>query len=150
MARIGWAKPCAPLMDTLTKAERSRIMSLVKAKNTKPEIIVRRIVSAMGLRYRLHSGKLPGRPDLVFSRARRVIFVHGCFWHRHIGCARCRMPKSRRHFWKPKLLRNRLRDEANRKELRKLKWSTQVIWECETDNIPALEKKLARILPTRK
>lgn len=104
-------------MDTLTKAERSRVMGLVKSKNTKPEMIVRRLISSLGHRYRLHDGKLPGRPDFVFPAVRGVVFVHGCFWHRHKGCARCRTPKSRLEFWKTKLRANRSRDIKNEREL---------------------------------
>ncbi|MBK8423015.1 MAG: DNA mismatch endonuclease Vsr [Elusimicrobia bacterium] len=132
-------------MDTLTKAERSRVMGLVKSKNTKPERIVRRIVRSLGLRHRSHDRRLPGKPDLVFPETRRVIFVHGCFWHKHKGCAGNRVPKSRVAFWKNKLNSNRSRDRLNLRELKKLKWRAHVIWECETGNPSALKRRLARI-----
>ena len=132
-------------MDTVTKVERSRIMGLVKSKNTKPELIVRRMARRMGLRFRLHDPNLPGKPDLVFPEGRRVVFVHGCFWHRHKGCPGNRVPKSRVEFWKTKLNANRTRDRKNIRELRKLKWRAYVIWECETAKPSALRRKLSRI-----
>ncbi len=97
-------------MDTLTPEQRSERMSRVRNKDTKPEMRVRRLVHALGYRYRLHDSRLPGRPDLVFKSRHKVIFVHGCFWHRHDRCELCRMPKSRLQFWKPKLKANRERD----------------------------------------
>ena len=100
-------------VDTLSPQERSERMGRVKGKDTKPELAVRRLVYGLGFRYRLHSARLPGKPDLALARLRSVIFVHGCFWHRHSGCALCRMPKSRRDFWEPKLEGNRKRDSRN-------------------------------------
>ncbi|HBI46414.1 MAG TPA: very short patch repair endonuclease, partial [Planctomycetales bacterium] len=97
-------------MDSLSPEERSERMSRVRNKDTKPELVVRRLVHSLGYRYRLHSGRLPGRPDIVFAGRKKVVFVHGCFWHRHRGCALCRMPKSRLDFWAPKLEGNRRRD----------------------------------------
>ena len=90
-------------MDSLSPAERSEIMARVRAKNSRPELLVRKLVYEQGYRYRLHARELPGRPDLVFRKYRKVIFVHGCFWHRHAKCALARMPKSRLDFWQPKL-----------------------------------------------
>ena len=108
-------------------------MSRVRGAGTKPEVIVRRLVHGMGYRYRLHRRDLPGNPDLVFLGRRRVIFVHGCFWHRHPdpGCPLARLPKSRLDFWKPKLEGNRARDERNEAELKKRGWEVLVIWECQ-------------------
>ncbi len=111
-------------MDTLSPAQRSERMSRVKSRDTKPELAVRRLVHSMGYRYRLH-GKLPGRPDLVFAARRKVIFVHGCFWHRHSGCPNCRLPKSRLAFWKPKLEANKKRDRKNQQSLRRLGWDVR-------------------------
>jgi DNA mismatch endonuclease (patch repair protein) len=128
------------MMDTLSPEERSRVMSRVRAKDTKPEMSVRRLVHAMGYRYRLHGGagsskkgklKLPGRPDLVFAGRKKVIFVHGCFWHGHEGCPNYRVPKSRRDYWVEKLEGNRRRDESHREKLREMGWQSLVAWECE-------------------
>lgn len=106
-------------------------MALVKARDTLPELLVRRWIHSLGYRYRLHVRRLPGTPDLVFPARRKVVFVHGCFWHRHAGCALARMPKSRLSFWREKLEGNRLRDIRNRPALAKLGWRSHVIWECE-------------------
>jgi DNA mismatch endonuclease, patch repair protein len=119
------------MADTVTKSERSRIMAAVKSKDTTPEMIVRRLVHAMGYRYRLHVGTLPGKPDLVFPRLRKVIFVSGCFWHMH-GCGRCRIPSSRRAYWIKKLELNAARDKRVQRALRNAGWRVPVVWECET------------------
>ncbi|RKH36679.1 very short patch repair endonuclease [Corallococcus sicarius] len=125
-------------MDTLTPLERSERMSRVKARDTKPEFAVRRMVSALGHRYRLQYGKVPGRPDLAFPGRRKAIFVHGCFWHRHPdpACPLARLPKSRLDFWLPKLEANRARDLAKRAQLEQLGWSVLEIWECELAREP--------------
>ena len=130
-------------MDTLSKRERSARMGLVKSKNTSPEMIVRAFVHGLGFRYRLHDAKLPGRPDLVFASRRKVIFVHGCFWHRHNRCSLARLPKSRQEFWLPKLENNKARDAVNLRALTRLGWTSMVIWECELrDPIRAMIKTL--------
>jgi DNA mismatch endonuclease (patch repair protein) len=121
-------------MDTLSKRERSARMGLIKSKNTSPELVVRALVHKLGYRYRLHVSDLPGRPDLVFPGRRKVIFVHGCFWHRHNHCHLARLPKSRPEFWLPKLANNKARDAVNRRALTRLGWSSMVIWECELRN----------------
>lgn len=121
-------------------------MSRVRSKNTKPEMAVRRLVHAMGYRYRLHSKRLPGRPDMVFSSRRKVIFVHGCFWHRHEGCPKCRLPKSRLDYWLPKLEGNKARDAANQSELRKMGWDVLTVWECEIKDTEKLASKIAGFL----
>lgn len=131
-------------MDTLTARERSKRMSLVRGKDTKPEKIVRGIVHAMGYRYRLHRGDLPGKPDLVFPSRSKAIFVHGCFWHRHPGCGR--MPKSRLSFWRPKLERNRKRDLFNQMKLRGLGWDFLIVWECELRDRKALTNRIRMFL----
>ena len=108
-------------MDTLTAPERSERMSRVRSKDTKPEMLVRSLVHRMGFRYRLHDRKLPGNPDMVFPGRGKIIFVHGCFWHRHRErCEFTRWPKSRMDFWGPKLEKNRQRDKIVGRELRKL------------------------------
>lgn len=121
-------------------------MSRVRNKDTKPEMYVRRLVHSLGYRYRLHSGKLPGRPDLVFPGLRKVIFVHGCYWHRHEGCARCRLPKSKLDFWAPKLEKNRLRDLRNQDKLTELGWNVLIVWECEVDEAAGLPGRIASFL----
>ncbi|OFM06551.1 very short patch repair endonuclease [Pseudomonas aeruginosa] len=121
-------------------------MARVRSKDTKPEMQVRRLVHAMGYRYRLHDRKLPGHPDLVFKGRRKVIFVHGCFWHRHEGCGLARLPKSRLDFWLPKLEGNRLRDARKLEQLNQLGWTSLVIWECELKDIGLLEKRLKTFL----
>ncbi|MBK6869247.1 MAG: DNA mismatch endonuclease Vsr [Burkholderiales bacterium] len=118
-------------MDTLDSNERSERMRRIRAKNTKPEMVVRSFVHALGFRYRLYDKSLPGSPDLVFPARRKVIFVHGCFWHRHNRCSLARLPKSRLDFWLPKLEGNRRRDAHKLRQLSRLGWKSLVIWECE-------------------
>ncbi|AUZ18356.1 very short patch repair endonuclease [Achromobacter xylosoxidans] len=133
-------------MDTLTPAERSVRMALVRAKDTKPELLVRRLVHGMGYRYRLHRRDLPGTPDLVLPGRNKVIFIHGCFWHRHAGCALARLPKSRRDFWLPKLTANAERDARNVRALRRLGWSVLTIWECQLHDTAKLANRIRRFL----
>lgn len=134
-------------MDTLTPAERSRQMSLIRGKNTKPELTVRRILSAMGYKYRLHYRSLPGCPDIVFPGRKKAVFVHGCFWHGHY-CRRKRLPKSRVAFWRGKIERNAARDIVNRRRLTKAGWSSIVVWECGLKNAK-LADKLKKFLGPR-
>ena len=134
-------------MDTLTPTERSDRMSRVRSKNTKPEWTVRRLVQSLGFRYRLHSADLPGKPDLVFPARRRVIFVHGCFWHRHTArCALARLPKSRLDFWQPKLEQNRKRDEKNVRRLRAAGWKVLTVWECQLGKEEILKARILKFL----
>jgi DNA mismatch endonuclease (patch repair protein) len=118
----------------------------VRSKNMRPEMAVRKLVFALGYRYRLHARDLPGCPDLAFRPRKKVIFVHGCFWHRHANCALARMPKSRLDFWMPKLEGNRVRDEKNRKTLAREGWKVLTIWECELRNTKRLERGIRRFL----
>lgn len=129
-------------MDTLSVSERSLLMSKVRSKDTKPEMIVRRLVHSLGYRYRLHDKRLPGTPDIVFTGRRKVVFVHGCFWHRHPGCPLARLPKSRLNFWLPKLEGNRERDIRQIAALKELGWSALIIWECEVKHLDSLIQKL--------
>ena len=117
--------------DTFSRAERSRIMAAVKSEDTTPELVVRRAAHALGYRYRLHVRALPGCPDMVFPRLRKIINVHGCFWHMH-ACGRCRIPSSRRGYWEAKLRRNWRRDRQTRRALRRANWRVLVVWECQT------------------
>ena len=121
------------MTDTVTPKRRSEIMSNIRAKGMKPEMAVRRIAHAMGYRYRLHRKDLPGKPDLVFPGRRKVIFVHGCFWHQHsdAACRIARRPKSNRDYWLPKLESNVARDAKHQAELAELGWKVLVIWECD-------------------
>ena len=132
------------MADTLTRVERSERMGRIQNKDTKPEMRVRKIVHGMGYRYRLHKANLPGKPDLVFAGRRKVIFVHGCFWHRHPdpSCSLARLPKSKLDFWVPKLEANRQRDEANVRELEQAGWDVLTIWECQLRNEKELKSRI--------
>lgn len=136
------------MADTLSPTTRSERMSLVRNKNTGPEMVVRRLVHGMGYRYRLHGRGLPGRPDLLFPSRRRVIFVHGCFWHRHgdSACKLARLPKSRLDFWIPKLEGNKVRDVENLQKLRSMGWKSLVIWECQLKKPLPLARKISAFL----
>ncbi len=137
-------------MDTLTPQDCSKRMARVRGKDTKPELTVRRVVHRLGYRYRLHGKELPGKPDLVFRSRRKVIFVHGCFWHRHEGCPLARLPKSRQDFWVPKLEGNRLRDARLQEEIMADGWRVLVVWECELKDREALARRLEAYLGPRK
>ena len=132
------------MADTLTRVERSERMGRIQNKDTKPEMRIRKIVHGMGYRYRLHKANLPGKPDLVFAGRRKVIFVHGCFWHRHPdpSCSLARLPKSKLDFWIPKLEANRQRDEANVRELEQAGWDVLTIWECQLRNEKELKSRI--------
>ena len=123
-------------------------MALVRNRDTKPELIVRRIIHSLGFRYRLHRRDLPGAPDLAFIGRKTAIFVHGCFWHRHpdSSCKLARMPKSRLDFWKPKLEGNRQRDLKNQSELDAMGWRFLIVWECELRHREQLQNKLLAFL----
>jgi DNA mismatch endonuclease (patch repair protein) len=134
--------------DTLSPFARSKRMSQIRGRDTKPEIIVRRLLHRMGYRYRLHAKDLPGHPDIVFRKRRRAIFVHGCFWHRHTDpeCRLARLPKSRLDFWLPKLEGNRARDVANVERLESMGWQVLLVWECELRDREQLGNKLRRFI----
>ncbi len=131
-------------MDTFTPSERSRIMRQVHSRNTQPELAVRSLVHRLGFRFTLHRRDLPGNPDLVFPARRRIIFVHGCFWHGHRCRAGRNRPASNTGYWIPKLDRNRRRDRINRRLLARLGWRTLVVWECELKRQPRLEARIVR------
>lgn len=128
------------MVDQLNQERRSRNMRQIRHKDTKPELIVRRIVTKLGYRYRLHVKSLPGKPDLTFRRIKRVIFVHGCFWHQHSGCREGRVPQSRTEYWFPKLLRNVERDRSHLAALSAAGWQALIIWECELGNSDLSER----------
>lgn len=139
------------ISDTLTRSERSERMSRIRARDTGPEMVVRKLLHRLGYRFRLHAKELPGRPDIVFRRRKLAVFVHGCFWHRHDdpGCKLARLPKSRLHFWVPKLEGNRKRDLENQRKLEALGWSVLVVWECEVAKMADLQSKLVEALAKR-
>jgi len=134
------------MVDVHSKKQRSYNMSQIKSKNTRPEILVRSLVHRMGYRYSLHRKDLPGKPDLVLVKRKKVIFVHGCFWHMH----RCRygsvVPKTNKKFWKIKREGNVDRDKRNLRKLRKEGWKVLVVWECQTRNSERLIDKLKKFL----
>ena len=133
-------------MDTLTPAQRSIVMSRVRSKDSRPELFVRKLVFALGYRYRLHARDLPGHPDIVFRKRSKIIFVHGCFWHRHGNCSLARLPKSRLDFWLPKLKENRKRDEKNKRALLRDGWAVLTIWECQIGDSARLSTRIRRFL----
>lgn len=129
-----------------TPEQRRRIMQAVKGAHTAPEMAVRSLVHRMGYRFRLHRKDLPGKPDLVFAGRRKVIFVHGCFWHGH-DCARgARMPKANADYWRNKIDRNRARDAASLAQLKALGWSSSIVWECELKQLLRVEQRLKKFL----
>lgn len=137
------------MTDILTKAQRSALMSRIRGTHTGPERQVRSLLHGLGLRFRLHAADLPGRPDIVLRRHRTAVFVHGCFWHRHEGCAGATTPKSNRAFWLLKFRRNRARDRRNLTSLRLVGWRPVVVWECELRRPEALAARLARLFRCR-
>jgi DNA mismatch endonuclease (patch repair protein) len=135
----------------MTQISRSENMRRIRSKDTRPEMVVRRLLFRMGYRYRVHLARLPGRPDIGFVGRRKLIFVHGCFWHQHPGanCSDARLPKSRLQYWLPKLQRTCQRDAEHLRDLRAGGWNTLVIWECETRDQPQLARKLSLFLDKR-
>ena len=136
---------CTP-MNSSTLKKKSDMMRLVKSHDTGAEMQVRRLLHSLGYRYRLHKKDLPGRPDLVFLSRRKVIFVHGCFWHQHKGCPKAKRPKTNSQFWSGKLDRNIERDRENQKDLEKAGWDIFVAWECNIADIQGLEQALRAFL----
>ncbi len=134
------------MADTLDPSRRSENMRRIKAQNTKPEMMVRRLLHSLGYRYRLHAKELPGKPDIVFRRRKRAIFVHGCFWHQHEQCREGRLPGTRPEYWVPKLGRNVERDRNNSAQLMRAGWQVLTIWECEVVDYEALKQSLRSFL----
>jgi DNA mismatch endonuclease (patch repair protein) len=133
-------------MDSVSPKRRSEIMSRVTGKNTRPEIVVRKLLHGLGYRFRLHRKDLPGRPDVVLPKWRTVVFIHGCFWHRHVGCPNTRTPKSRIEFWTSKFEENIQRDRITRERLEALGWRVLVIWECELGDVASLTERIRRFI----
>ena len=134
------------MSDTLSVRERSKRMALIGGKDSVPEKKLRKLIHGMGFRYRLHVTSLPGKPDLVFASKKAVIFMHGCFWHRHRNCRLARLPKSKLDFWKPKLEGNRKRDIQNQGKLKDMGWRVLVVWECEMSDLKKVSVKVAGFL----
>jgi DNA mismatch endonuclease (patch repair protein) len=129
-----------------TVAEVSAQMRSIRKTNTKPELAVRRLAHAMGYRFRIHCRHLPGTPDLVFSSRKKIIFVHGCFWHRHEGCLLAKLPSARPEYWVPKFARNKRRDAVALTALEDLGWEVLVVWECELRDEDSLRTSLQQFL----
>jgi DNA mismatch endonuclease (patch repair protein) len=134
------------MTDVFSQEKRSWIMSRVKGRDTKPEILVRSFIFRMGFRFRLHRRDLPGTPDIVLPRHGKVIFVHGCYWHGHKSCPRSKRPTTNENFWNNKLDGNIKRDKRYRRELRQIGWKVLTVWECETKSPEKLLRKLERFL----
>jgi DNA mismatch endonuclease (patch repair protein) len=132
--------------DNLTPEQRKRTMRSVHSKNSKPEMLVRRIAYGMGFRYRLHRMDLPGNPDLVFASRKKIIFVHGCFWHGHDCPSGRKRPKANQDYWGPKLAKNKARDARNLEMLRRGGWNVLVLWECELKDVQAASDRIRSFL----
>lgn len=133
-------------MDFLTPEQRSERMRRIKGKDTAPERVLRKLIFALGYRYRLHRRDLPGSPDLVFPGMQKAIFVHGCFWHFHKKCGKNVVPSTRQEYWLPKLEANRARDKRKSAQLRKMGWRTLTVWECQLKNKSATTKTVLKFL----
>ncbi|MCY3714485.1 MAG: very short patch repair endonuclease [Gemmatimonadetes bacterium] len=133
------------MVDIMTTEQRSALMSRIRSVDTKPELFVRRALHALGYRFRTHVRGLPGRPDLVFTKRRAVIFVHGCFWHRH-GCRKTTVPKVREEFWDGKFTANTNRDQRNQSQLAQSGWKVLIVWECEVENDSTLLDRIVGFL----
>lgn len=134
------------MVDTLSKEKRSWLMSQVSSKNTKPELAVRSLLHGIGYRFRLHASDLPGKPDIVFRSRKKVIFVHGCFWHGHQGCKYAKLPGTHVDFWAQKLDRNRMRDARILADLNAAGWQVYTIWQCEIKDLAATTAALKKFL----
>lgn len=133
-------------MDVFSREKRSQIMSRVSGKNTKPELIVRSLLHNMGYRFRLHRSDLPGKPDITLPKYKKIIFVHGCFWHGHKDCRRSKRPATNKKFWHEKLNKNIERDKVNIRIFKELGWDVLVVWTCEVTDINQLKNKLLSFL----
>lgn len=138
------------MTDIISPEHRSWNMSRIRGRDTTPERSVRSVLHRLGYRFRLHDKSLPGRPDIVLRKYGAVIFVHGCFWHRHPGCKYAYVPKSRESFWKEKFARNVARDEKAQRRLADAGWGVIIAWECETRNVELLARRLDDLLKGRR
>lgn len=133
------------MADSVCAEQRSRIMAAIRSKDTKPEMLVRRQIHKLGYRYRLHVSTLPGKPDIVLPRLRKIVDVRGCYWHLH-SCGHCRLPQTRGSWWAAKLYGNARRDRATLRKLRSAGWSVLIVWECQTKDVEQLKKRLRSFL----
>ncbi|HIJ75616.1 MAG TPA: DNA mismatch endonuclease Vsr [Deltaproteobacteria bacterium] len=133
-------------MDRITISQRSANMRKIRGKDTSPERAVRRLIRALGFGYRLHGKELPGKPDLVLKGRKKVVFIHGCFWHQHPGCRIAHTPKSNLEYWVPKLEKTQMRDRRNLQELEAAGWQALTVWECEVKDISSLQVKFIKFL----
>ena len=134
------------MSDVYSKDKRSWIMSRVRGRNTGPELLATRFLRSQGYRFRLHAKNLPGSPDIILPRLKKVVFINGCFWHQHPDCKRATLPKSNQSFWTTKLFRNTERDRETRKLLRKQGWSVITLWECQLKNAKKRRLNLERLI----
>jgi DNA mismatch endonuclease (patch repair protein) len=134
------------MADHVDPATRSRIMSAVHSKDTMPEVRVRKMLHSMGYRYRLHVAKLPGKPDIVFPSRHKIVFVHGCFWHRHRSCRYATTPKTRPEYWEEKFSANVTRDRATVRKLKQMGWTIATVWQCQLKNPERLAERLHEFL----
>jgi DNA mismatch endonuclease (patch repair protein) len=132
--------------DIWDKTKRSKVMSSIKSKNTKIELTIRKLIYSLGYRYRLHRADLPGKPDIVFKKRQKVIFVHGCFWHQHENCKISKKPKTNTDYWLPKLEKNKYRDIQNIDSLKHQGWEVMIIWECALKDINKLKESIVAFL----
>lgn len=135
-------------MDKISPERRSENMRRITSKDTAPEMIVRKLIYSLGYRYRLHKKELPGKPDLSFISKKKIIFVHGCFWHMHNNpnCSDARIPKTRSNYWIKKLTKNVERDKKQQIKLKNMGWDILIVWECETKDIKSLKRKIVSFL----
>ena len=134
------------MIDTVSPKKRSWMMGRVKNKNTAPEIKLRKLIFSMGIRYRLHCKDLLGRPDIVFQGRKKVIFMHGCFWHGHPNCKASKLPETRKDFWNTKINSNQVRDRENIRDLENLGWKVLIIWQCELNDVLNIAEKIRSFL----
>jgi DNA mismatch endonuclease, patch repair protein len=130
----------------MASIDRAENMRRIRSKDSKPELAVRRLLFSLGYRYRLHARKLPGNPDIVFPSRRKVIFVHGCFWHGHLDCARSHVPQTNQAYWGEKIGRNMERDENSQRKLAEAGWQSLIVWECSTRDMDRLKESLIKFL----
>lgn len=133
-------------MDVLTRTKRSENMRRIRSRDTSPEVALQAIIRSLGIPFRKHARNLPGRPDLVFLKPRKAIFLHGCFWHLHRRCKTARIPKTRRSYWVPKLEGNKKRDIRIRAKLRKLGWAVLTVWECQLSDLERVRRRVSHFL----
>ena len=134
------------MADKFTSAKRSEIMSRIGGRNTAPELRVRRLLHALGFRFRLHRDDLPGKPDVVLPRYHKIVLIHGCFWHAHAGCPRAVLPTTNTPFWERKIGDNKKRDQRVRRQLRALGWEVLTLWQCQLKSTEVLTSRLLRFL----